>query len=340
MCNLGSINLEKFDAACDVASVNITELAKVVGIATRMLDNVIDLSEYPVPRLEATRRANRRLGLGVMGFADLLAKKRIGYNTAEARAVAECVMSTVNDFSHAMSTALAYEKGVFSNWGLSKYAAKGELRRNAATTTVAPTGTISMMYDVCGGIEPFFALAYYYDNILGGDVKLQYVNKHLRAALEAGSICTPDLMEKIIRKGSLAAIEEIPPEIRTTFVTSMDISAEEHIAQQAAFQKHCDNSISKTINFPNAAWREDCARGYSIAWESGCKGCTVYRDGSRFMQVLNLNEKKDADPEQHDAAAVCALAAEPRCPDCTWALSRSEGCMLCVACGYSACERE
>lgn len=336
VCNLGSINLEKF---CDEATqlVDYEALADVVEIATRMLDNVIDVSQYPIPRLETTRIANRRIGLGVMGFADMLLKLGVGYDTEAGIAVARNAMSVVNEIAHATSEDLARDKGVFPNWGKSVYAAQGRPQRNAAVTTVAPTGTIAMMFNVSGGLEPYFALAYHYSNILGGAVKLQYVNKHLRAALAAAGADTPEVMAQVVARGSVAGVAEVPEELRRVFVTAMDVSAEAHVRMQAAFQAHCDNSISKTINFPHAASLEDCARGYHMAWTLGCKGCTVYRDGSRVLQVLNLNA--DAPADEGGASSSEELASGPRCPNCDWALTRSEGCNLCVACGYSACER-
>ncbi len=306
-----------------------------------MLDNVIDVSEYPIARLETTRLANRRIGLGIMGFADMLIKLGVGYDTAQARSAAENVMSVINGAAHDTSEAIAREKGAFPNWGKSVHAIHDRLQRNAAVTTVAPTGAIAMIFNVSGGLEPNFALAFHYDNILGGTEKLQYVNKHLPRALEVADVYTPELMARVVEKGRIGDMHEIPEEIRRVFVTAMDISAEAHILMQAAFQKHCDNSISKTINFPNAASHEDCARGYQMAWKLGCKGCTVYRDGSRNMQVLNLNETKDAPPGQDEFGPAYVLAHEPRCPECKYGaiLTQSEGCNICSSCGYSACER-
>jgi len=334
VCNLGSINLERFYDA-EARQVDFEALGDVTEVAVRMLDNVIDASRYPIERLDTLRRANRRIGLGVMGFADLLIQLGVGYNTEAGLQAARHVMSVVNEVAHNASEDLAYEKGVFPNWSKSVYAARDRLQRNAAVTTVAPTGAIAMMFNVSGGLEPYFALAYHYKNILGGDVQLQYVNKHLAAALEKAGANTPEVMERVLQRGVLAGIAEIPEEVRRTFVTSMDVSAEAHTRMQAAFQEHCDNSISKTINFPFTATQEDCARGYILAWKLGCKGCTVYRDGSRFQQVLNLNTTEAGAA----ADAELAPAGGPTCPDCSWTLTRSEGCNLCAACGYSACDR-
>eukprot|EP00698_Gefionella_okellyi_P015749 TRINITY_DN4462_c0_g1_i1.p1 TRINITY_DN4462_c0_g1~~TRINITY_DN4462_c0_g1_i1.p1 ORF type:complete len:717 (+),score=183.25 TRINITY_DN4462_c0_g1_i1:64-2214(+) len=291
VCNLGSINLEKFVVD---GKVDYPRLKFVVRTGVRMLDNVIDISDTSVEKVKKTFRDNRRLGLGIMGFADMLYQLGVGYHTEQGRAVAADVMRCINDTAHAMSQELALEKGVFPNWEKSIYYPHTKMR-NAAVTNIAPTGTISMMYDVSGGVEPYFALAYFYKGILGGQMMLQYVNKHLRKALESVGLNRPDIYDRIVNEGTLQGIEEIPKHLKETFVTAMDISPEAHVMMQATFQKFCDNAISKTINFPNSASREDVLKGYLMAWRNGCKGCTVYRNGSREVQVINLN--KDAKPE-------------------------------------------
>ncbi len=246
--------------------------------------------------------------------------------------------------------------------------------RNAALTNIAPTGTISMMFDVSGGVEPYFALAYYYKGILGGDTQLSYVNKWLKKALVERGIYSEELMGKIIKEGTLQNLDEIPEDMKRTFVTSMDISSEQHTRMQAAFQKYCDNAISKTINFPNSATKEDVLQGYIFAWQLGCKGCTVYRDGSRELQVLNLEKTKDQKEEKKSKAAASPvakvkpqaveleeqevgtapqieeapiLAAEFKtkheiirdgiCPECSDKIIIGEGCLTCVSCGFSVC---
>lgn len=345
VCNLGSLNLEKFctgerydynDGVGKRHGVDVKLLKRVTTIATRMLDNVIDLSEYPVDRVNETRLANRRIGISVMGFADMLLQLRVPYNSGEGRGIAEMVMGFIQQAGHDASAQLAREKGVFPAWPQSVYYERGEVRRNAAITTVAPTGTISMMYNVSGGLEPYFALAYYYKNILGGATQLQYVNKHLQEMLEEAGVYSDQLMHDIIMRGSLADFKQIPKQLREVFVTAMDITAKDHILMQAAFQKQCDNSISKTINFPNDATREDCAQGFYMAWKAGCKGCTVYRDGSRLLQVLNLNTAKTEDEAE---VIISPRNSKSGCPDCTAPLVSSEGCSNCIMCGYSACEK-
>jgi ribonucleoside-diphosphate reductase alpha chain len=281
-----------------------------------------------------------------MGFADMLIKLGVGYGTEQGRRVAERVMGVIQTASHDASYDLAVEKGVFPNFAQSVFCAEGRPQRNAAVTTVAPTGAISMIFDVSGGLEPYFALAYYYKGILGGSVQLSYVNKHLRAALEAEGIYTPELMDRICNAkcGSVAGMPEVPAALQKVLVTSMDISADAHILMQAAFQRECDNSISKTINFPNSATHADCAAGYIKAWQNGCKGCTVYRDGSRDLQVLNTNASKEEPtngpeaPEPTPPSSPLSRSSDG-CPDCPSPLVRSEGCLSCSNCGYSACER-
>ncbi|MBP6942879.1 MAG: adenosylcobalamin-dependent ribonucleoside-diphosphate reductase [Candidatus Buchananbacteria bacterium] len=294
VCNLGSINLEKF---AENGQILWDRLAHVTRHAVRMLDNVVDITEYASAKVNKVSKNNRRVGLGIMGFADMLYKLEIGYNSKEGFDTAEKVMAFIQKHSHEMSQELAEEKGLFNNYDKSVYIERGIKMRNAALTNIAPTGTIAMMYDISGGVEPYFALAYHYKNVLGGDVQLTYVNKHLERALKAAGCWSEAIKDEIVRSGTLQHIPEIPEHVKKVFVTSMDITAEDHIMMQAAFQKHCDNAISKTVNFPYSATKEDVLQGYLLAWKMGCKGCTVYRDGSREYQVLNLN-KDDASKKE------------------------------------------
>ncbi len=295
VCNLGSINLAKF-----VKDGEIDEkgLIRATEMSIRMLDNVIDLSDFPVEKVNKNFRNNRRIGLGIMGFADMLYQLRIGYNSQEGFATARRVMKIVNDASHAYSHQLAEEKGTFPNWEISIFGPEGKniKMRNAALTTVAPTGSISMLLDCSSGVEPFFALSYYKE-VLSGQ-KLMYINPYLEEELKKENLWTDEIIKQIEKSGSVQGIMEIPEETRRVYVTAMDISAEDHICMQAAFQEHVDNSISKTINFTNSATREDVLQGYIRAWEMGLKGCTVYRDGSRQEQVLNLHSKDDSIAEK------------------------------------------
>jgi ribonucleoside-diphosphate reductase alpha chain len=324
VCNLGSINLEKF--VTEKQTVDYEKLSTVTKTAVRMLDNVIDLSDFPVERVQRISKMNRRIGLGIMGFADMLYQMKIGYNTEQARMIARNVMGIIQKSAEECSEQLGKEKGNFPNYDYSVFADRNIPRRNAALTNVAPTGTISMMFDVSGGVEPYFALAYYYKGILQGKTPtLQYVNKHLRQALEEAGMFNEEIMKKIIEQGSLQKIDGIPEQLKQTYVTSMDISADSHVGMQAAFQEYCDNAISKTINFPNDATHNDIFQGFVQAWKNGCKGCTVYRDGSRIFQVLNLN-KEESTTKNGEI-----------CPECGNKLVQSEGCVSCLFCGTSKC---
>ncbi|RMF54754.1 adenosylcobalamin-dependent ribonucleoside-diphosphate reductase [Candidatus Woesearchaeota archaeon] len=343
VCNLGSINLEKF---VKDGKIDFERLKQVTRLAVRMLDNVIDQTEFPVERVNKVFRKNRRVGLGIMGFADMLYLLGIPYNSEEGFKTAEKVMKTINEEAHLMSQELAKEKGEFPNWDKSIYKKKGIKMRNAALTTIAPTGTISMIMDVSGGVEPYFALAYYYKGILGGDTELYYVNKHLKKALIDANCYNDEIMKRIIEEGTLQNIKEIPEKIRKVFVTAMDISPEDHIRMQASFQKHVDNSISKTCNFPNNATKEDVLQGYLLAWKLKCKGCTVYRDGSREEQVLNIkkSEKVEKSPKiRHSEDEINGSVTKTEvmqtkiCPECKKEVIVSEGCYTCPSCGSSAC---
>jgi len=359
VCNLGSINLAKF---VKNGKIDEERLKKVTKLATRMLDNVIDLSDFPVEKVNNTFHNNRRVGLGIMGFADMLYQMRIAYDSEEGREVARKVMGLINDTSHEMSTKLAEEKGCFPNWNLSIFNKKRAniKMRNSALTTVAPTGSISMLLDCSSGVEPFFALAYF-KQVLSGQ-KLMYVNPFLEAELKKIGLFRDDIVEKIQSEGSIQNISEIPEETKKVFVCAMDISAEAHTRMQAAFQEHVDNSISKTINFPNSATRHDVKQGYVLAWELGLKGCTTYRDGSRQEQVLYLHGEEDkskettnvkevkvetavevtpppvAEPErQHISLNKKEIIKSKKCPECSSGIQIAEGCMLCLSCGFSAC---
>ncbi len=292
VCNLGSINLEAF---VKNGNVDYGRLREVTKTAVRLLDNVVDDSAFMVPEVNDVSKGNRRVGLGVMGFSYMLYQLGIKYGSPESLELAEKVMQTIKNEAHKTSAELAEEKGLFPNYHLSIYPDQGVPMRNAALTTVAPTGKISMIFDTSSGIEPEFALVYSKQDAQGN--KYFYTNKYLERALKERNLYNDEIMKKIAEKGSLQDIDEIPSELKEVFVVSGDIKAENHIRMQAAFQKYVDNSISKTINFPNSATEDDVRQGYFLAWKLKCKGCTVYRDGSRTMQVLNIGkeEKKSAD---------------------------------------------
>lgn len=340
VCNLGSINLDKFAKGNDV---DWERLEFVTRTATRMLDNVIDITDFPVDKVNKVFRSNRRIGLGIMGFGDLLYRLRIPYNSEEGVKMAEKVMKFINDTTHKISQELAEEKGAFPNWQLSIFYPDTKMR-NAALTCIAPTGSISMICDVSSGVEPYFALVYVKSQVMGGQT-LYYVNKHLEKELKERGLYSEALMDKIAKTGSVQNIAEIPGDIRRVFVTALDISPEDHMRMQAAFQKHVDNSISKTCNFPYEATKEDVLRAYLSGWQLGCKSLTVYRSGSRQVEVLQLvkkEEEKEIAEEQIKAEPQILVAAGPQgtsesCPECSGRVEFTEGCKKCVECGWGIC---
>ncbi|MBI2098640.1 MAG: adenosylcobalamin-dependent ribonucleoside-diphosphate reductase [Candidatus Wildermuthbacteria bacterium] len=285
-CNLGSINLAKFVANKEI---DWERLRFVTRTAARLMDNVIDKFDFPVPQVTELAQKNRRIGLGIMGFGDMLYQLGIRYDSAEGIHTAEKVMGFINEEAHKMSEELAREKGEFPNSDKSIFPDQGIKRRNAALTTVAPTGSISMMFDCSSGVEPNFALAYVKQDKDGQQYR--YFNKYFQEALdriEFTEVQQKEIMEKVMAEGSIQSIEWLPKELRETFVVAMDISGRAHMEMQAAFQRHVDNSISKTINFPHSATKEDVGESFISAWKLGCKSATVYRDGSRSIQILNV----------------------------------------------------
>lgn len=310
-CNLGSINLGVFVAAGPDGApvVDWAGLREAVWEATRFLDNVIDANNYPLPEIERICRDNRKIGLGVMGFADVLFKLNVAYNSEEGVAWGERFMRFVHEEGHQCSEALARERGCFPNWkGSLWHTRHNRLMRNAAVTTVAPTGTISIIADCSGGIEPMFSLAFVRNVLKGhqqGEKPLAEVNGVFRQVAQRRGFYSDALVERIAREGTLAHIDEIPDDVKQVFVCAHDIAPEWHMRMQAAFQRHCDASISKTINFPTDAIRNDVEQIYSLAFKLGCKGVTVYRDGCRAQQPMAL--KKDetaAAPDIHPTNPV------------------------------------
>jgi len=293
-CNLGSINLGLFvENACTAdATVNWESLRETIHDAIRFLDNVIEANRYPLPEIEDICRANRKIGLGVMGFADALYKLGVAYNTEEGVAWGERLMKFVNDEGHNASEKLGVDRGCFPNWSNSVWDTKhARPMRNSATTTVAPTGTISIIADCSGGIEPMFSLAFHRNVLKGQDpgegpmIETNETFEHV--ARQRGFYCE-GLMDRIAKEGTLASFDEVPEDVKRVFVCAHDIAPEWHIKMQAAFQQHCDSSISKTINFPHDAEPADVDAIYRAAYELRCKGVTVYRDGCRSMQPMAL----------------------------------------------------
>jgi ribonucleotide reductase alpha subunit len=302
-CNLGSINLAVMVTGENGGTrIDYDRLKDAIHVAVRFLDDVIDMNNYPLPEIRRMTMGNRKIGLGVMGFADMLIRMGIPYDSDEALAVGQEVMSFLQDESKAASALLAHERGAFPNFPVSAYPEKGGVPlRNATTTTIAPTGTISIIAGCSSGIEPVFALSFI-RNVMDND-HLVEVHPLFEAEMRRLSLYTVALMKEISEKGTLHDVAEIPEDVRRVFVTAHDISPEAHLRMQAAFQKYVDNAVSKTVNFPTEATRDDIRKVYLLAYRLGCKGVTVYRDKSREEQVLNIGEVN---------RAGAAGAAEPR----------------------------
>ena len=312
-CNLGSINLSRFhvpghgqDADPCENGIDWEELRRVIHLSVRFLDNVIDASRFPLARIAETVRRNRKIGLGVMGFADLLFLLGIPYDSPEGTALAERIMGFINAEGHAASATLAEERGPFPAYASSIYARQGlGPFRNATVTTIAPTGTLSILAGCSSGVEPLFALCFT-RNILDGE-RLVEINPYFEAALRGIGEATPEVMESVARTGGIQRMEFLPASLRRIFVTAMDIDPVWHLRMQAAFQRHTDNAVSKTVNLPNSATREDIHAIYWMAYEEGCKGVTVYRDGCRTAQVLATGEGQQKMDEAASRDATVSL---------------------------------
>lgn len=290
-CNLGSINLAMM--VTDRA-VDYQKLKRTAWKSVHFLDNVIDVNKYPLKKIEETTKANRKIGLGVMGWADMLIQMGIPYNSDSAMQLAEEVMGFIQREAKNASIALAEERGVFPNYSESIYNGKMKLR-NATVTTIAPTGTLSIIAGSSSGIEPLFAVSFV-RTIMEG-TKLIEVNPYFEQVAKERGFWSRDLMERIAEKGSIHGFNEIPENVKAVFVTAHDITPMEHISMQAVFQKYVDNAVSKTVNFPHEASPTDVEDVYLFAYNLGCKGVTVYRDGSRQEQVLSTgNTQKETEP--------------------------------------------
>jgi len=301
-CNLGSVNLARFfiPGHSGHEAVDWDALRDTIHLAVRFLDNVIDASRFPLQQITDKVHQNRKIGLGVMGWADLLYQMGIPYNSQEAILLGEKVMNFVQEEGRAASKILAKERGPFPAYDNSTFAKKEQgPYRNATVTTIAPTGTLSILAGCSSGIEPLFALCFS-RNVMDGE-RLVEVNPYFEQALKDTASYSKKLMDTVAAKGSIAAMEHLPEELRKVFVTAMDIEPLWHLRMQAAFQSSTDNAVSKTVNLPNAATVDDIRRIYWMAYEMGCKGVTVYRDGCKSVQVLCTGEgenKKDASGEK------------------------------------------
>ena len=379
-CNLGSVNLARHvrDGKQHTANgvrkeIDWDKLKHTVRVGVRMLDNVIDACKYPLPQITKTVKANRRIGLGVMGWADMLYQLRVAYDGKEGVKLARKVAKYIQEVSWEMSVELAREKGEFPRWSESSFAnptsPKASLGarkvRNVAITTIAPTGSISMLAGASSGIEPVFALAYT-KNVVE-EAGLSYINQYFERELEVSKWADGDpehkvrdrIIRDVVREGSLSHVSGVPEEVKQVYRTAHDIKPEWHISMQAAWQSYTDNAVSKTINFPSTATIEEVGDAYMSAWKAGCKGITCYRDGSIEGQILSVGSasqrvgesgakqiiqskirsetlaerKKNGETEKRSNGETHANA----CPECGAKLVKEEGCSKCYGCGYSVC---
>ena len=324
-CNLGSLNLARMLREKDGKyEIDYDLLGETVDTAIHFLDNVIEVNKYPLPQIEEMTLATRKIGLGVMGFADMLYRLGIPYNSEEGIQVANDVMGFINERAHAASIALAEKRGAFPLYEKSTLAACGKPYRNATCTTIAPTGTISIICGASSGVEPLFALSFV-RNVMDDD-ELPQVDPYFAEVAKREGFYSDALMRRIAKEGTLAHIDEVPEHVKRVFVTAHDISPKYHIRMQSAFQRHTDNAVSKTVNFRNEATREEVAEVFTLAYKLGCKGVTIYRDGSRSGQVLYVGDKKKDGAEA--TPVVRAVTPRPR-PEITRGITEK----VVIGCG-------
>ena len=367
-CNLGSINLGLMVKEQDGEFVVDWDLLEnTVRTAMRFLDNVIVVNNYPLPQISEMVQNIRKIGLGVMGWADMLMQMGIAYNSEEGTSLATDVMSFIDYVSKTESVELAKERGRFNNFEGSiyenphyfedKFGSKNCAKvtqkmwadldskvqkyglRNATTTCIAPTGTISMIAGASGGIEPLFGLVF--SRLIMDGTELLEVNPVFEKYMKTHGLYTENLMNKIAKCGSVAHIEELPDEVKRIFVTAHDISPYWHVKMQAAFQQFTDNAVSKTVNFIESATREDIKKTYILAYKNNLKGITVYRNNSRQFQPMNLEKAKKTieikpiePPEDYNPTGEIKTV---KCPECGAEIKMAEGCFICLNCGYSGC---
>jgi ribonucleoside-diphosphate reductase alpha chain len=315
-CTLGSVNVARFERG---GRVHWEALGECVRDGVRMLDDVLAVNAWPLPEIARVSERNRKIGLGVMGWADLLVRLGLAYDDPAALSLGDELMRFFQREAHAASEELARERGAFPGWATSAPARQGEPpRRNATVTTIAPTGTLSVIAGCSSGIEPLFAVAYVRHAL--GDVNLEEEHPELLRRLRA--LGAEASVPRLLANGRARDVPGVPAEIQRLFATAHDVAPEVHVRMQAVFQRHVDNGVSKTINLPRRATPEQVRDAYLLAFELGCKGITVYRDGTREGQVLT-----------HGVASATAA-----CPQCGGLLVRSGGCETCQACGYATCE--
>ncbi len=366
-CNLGSINLGlMIKEGQNGLEVDWDKLAEITKLSIHFLDDVITVNNYPLPVIADMVQNNRKIGLGVMGWADMLMKMGLSYNSQEGTDLAYKVMEFIDYHSKVKSIELAKERGSFNNFKGSvyengnfltnKYSGKSaglvsdedwknidaQIKesgiRNATTTCIAPTGTISMIASASGGVEPLFGLVFS-RNVMDGTEMLE-INPVFEKYAKTNGFYSENLMKEIAKDGSIAHVDGINDNVKHIFATAHDVSPEWHVLMQAAFQLHTDNAVSKTINFEEHATREDIEKAYVLAFENNLKGITVYRNNSRTFQPMNLDAKKTSEIEIKPALEE----KEPEivlkkftCPECGTSIEMAEGCFICLNCGYSGC---
>ncbi len=370
-CNLGSINLgQMLDEVDGKVSVNWARLAETTRTAIRFLDNVIAVNNYPLPQISEMVQNNRKIGLGVMGWADMLMKMGISYNSEEGTKLAGQVMEFIDYESKCESIELSKERGRFNNFVGSIYDGKDFLYnkyqgksagmikdeqwkeldeqikkygiRNATTTCIAPTGTISMIAAASGGVEPLFGLVF--SRLIMDGTEMLEINPIFKDYMIKKGLYSEDLMKKIAVDGSVKHVDGISDEIKHIFATAHDVSPYWHVKMQAAFQLHTDNAVSKTVNFEEHATREDIEEAYVLAYKNDLKGITVYRNNSRQFQPMNLDAKKSEEKKEEVVVEEVVEEYAPtgevktvKCPECGTEIQMAEGCFICLNCGYSGC---
>ena len=370
-CNLGSINLGlMIKNTSNGLEVDWDLLAETTRTAIRFLDNVIAINNYPLPQISEMVQNNRKIGLGVMGWADLLMKLGIPYNSAEGTKLGSQIMEFIDYESKCESIELSKERGRFynfegsiydsGNYLYNKYKGKsaGKISdaqwkyldeqikihgiRNATTTCIAPTGTISMIAGASGGIEPLFGLVF--SRLIMDGTEMLEVNPIFKDYMTEHGLYSDDLMQAIAKDGSVAHVNGVPENVKRIFATAHDVSPYWHVKMQAAFQLHTDNAVSKTVNFEEHATRKDIEEAYILAYENNLKGITVYRNNSRQFQPMNLDDKKKTEESVVEEPEVTETTEEPtgeiktiKCPECGTEIQMAEGCFICLNCGYSGC---
>jgi ribonucleoside-diphosphate reductase alpha chain len=324
-CTLGSLNLAAFVQS---GEVDFEGLGRAVHLAVRFLDDVIEANHYPLDQIAHVTHLTRKIGLGVMGLADLLITLGVPYDTPDALAVAERVMGFIHDEGREASAVLAEKRGPFPAWHGSRLQQAGmPPQRNATVTTVAPTGTLSLLAGCSSGIEPIYAVRFV-RHVLGGE-RLEEIQPAVRKALVDRGFDPDEILDRAQAVGSLRRLPELPDDLTRVFVTALDVAPSWHVKMQAVFQRYSDNAVSKTINLPEEATPEDVDAAFRLAYDLGCKGITIYREGSRPRQVLDRREG--------GGNGRVPAGATRTCPDCQSPVPAEGRCLLCRACGWSAC---